>query len=159
VNARHAEAALQAVYQSRSWRITWPLRKLMQLLKWLFRLPVRLVTGLLRLPRRAARRLLAKSIAFVLRREGLKHRARRWLYRHPKLEAHLRAFARARGLIHGPATITQHPHETGQEAADTQADENVLTGNDHVAATLTPRARQIYADLKAAIEKNQKEAA
>lgn len=100
---------LQSVYRSKSWRITWPLRKLMQLLKWLFRLPVRLVTGLLRLPRRTARWLLAKAIAFVLRREGLKQRASRWLYRHPNLEAHLRAFARARGLIHSPIPVSPHP--------------------------------------------------
>ena len=91
---------LQSVYHSKSWRITWPLRKLMQLLKWLLRLPVRVVVGLVRLPKRTARWFLAKAIAFVLRREGLKQRARRWLYRHPRLEAHLRAFARARGLIY-----------------------------------------------------------
>ena len=93
---------LQSVYRSKSWRITWPLRKLVQLLKWLVRLPVRVVVGLVRLPKRAVRWSLAKTIAFTLRRERLKHRARRWLYRHPRFEAHLRAFAGAHGLIHGP---------------------------------------------------------
>ena len=90
---------LQSVYLSKSWRITWPLRKLMQLLKWIFRLPVRAVFSLVRLPKRAARWFLAKAITFTLRREGLKCRARRWLYRNPRLDAHLRAFARKRGLI------------------------------------------------------------
>ncbi len=136
--AQRSEAMLNSVISSRSWRITRPLQKLMQLFKCLFRLPVRMVVGMVRLPKRVARWFLTKLIAFVMRLDGLKHRARRWLYRYPRLEAHLLAFARACELIHDPTPAPSHPAE---------------------AETLTPRARQIYEDLKAAIEKNKQEAA
>jgi len=108
---------LQSVYRSKSWRITWPLRKLMQLLRWLFRASVRLVTGLIRLPKKAARYLLTKSIVFVLRSEKLKHRAKRWLNRYPRLKAYLRAFVRARGLVDEPMPLPPHPlvTEMGKE--------------------------------------------
>jgi len=153
---------LQSVYRSKSWRITWPLRKMMQLLKWLLWIPVRVVVGLVRLPKRAARYLLAKTIAFALQHEGVKHRVRRWLYRHPRLEAHLRAFARTRGLIHGPMPFTQHRagSEVGVRAQAVATPQDVNDSAEvHLAETLTPRARQIYADLKAAIEKNKQETA
>jgi FkbM family methyltransferase len=149
---------LQSVYRSRSWIITWPLRKLMQLLGWLFQFPIQVVVGLVRLPKRAARWVLARVIAFVLRREGLKHRARRWLYRHPRLEAHLRAFARARGFIQGPVAASSHLVET-KVSAGARQEVNDWPGDAHLSETLTPRARQIYADLKTAIEKNKQEAA
>jgi len=151
---------LQIIYHSKFWRMTWPLRKLMQLLKRLSLFPVCLITGLIRLPKRAARWFLSKSIRFVLQREGLKHRTRRWLYRHPKLKAHLRAFARKRGLIPGSIPIPQHPTETEmpteEGALNALGSTNSLTGNDDLTAALTPRARRIYAELKSAIEKKQR---
>jgi hypothetical protein len=147
---------LQSVYRSKSWRITWPLRKLMQMLRWFVRLPVRVAVGLVRLPKRTARWFLAKTIAFALRREGLKYRARRWLYRHPKLEAHLRAFARARGLIHGPMPAPSPLIET-KVSAESQQELGGSFNKLHLRETLTPRARQIYADLKSSIEKNKQE--
>jgi len=44
------------------------------------------------------------------------------------------------------------------QATETPQQVNGSAGNAHIAETLTPRARQIYADLKAAIEKNKQEA-
>jgi FkbM family methyltransferase len=153
---------LQIIYKSKFWRMTWPLRKLMQLLKRLFLFPLCLITGLIRLPKRAARWFLSKSIRFVLQRERLKHRIRRWLYRHPKLESHLRAFARKRGLIPGSIPVPQYPAETEmpteEEALNALGRTNSLTGHDDIIAALTPRARQIYAELKSAVEKKQRSA-
>jgi FkbM family methyltransferase len=150
----------QIIYHSKFWRMTWPLRKLMQLFKRLFLFPVCLITGLIRLPKRAARMFVSKSIRFILQREGLKHRIRKWLYRHPKLKAHLRAFARKRGLIPGSIPIPQHPAETEmpteEGALNALGGTNSLTGNDDLTAALTPRARRIYAELKSAIEKKQR---
>jgi len=108
------EKELRDVYRSKSWRITWPLRKLMKLVSRIFRLPVRLVVGFVRLPKRTARWLLMTSIAFVLQREGLKGRARRWLDRHSTLHAHLRAFGRARGLIRDSEPISLHSSDVGE---------------------------------------------
>lgn len=148
---------LQAVYQSKFWRITWPLRKLMQWLKWFLLFWVNLFTGLLRIPRTAARWFLSKSIRFVLRHERLKHRARQYLHRHPKLEPHLRAFSRRRGLIPGSMPPPQYSAEskvqTGGEQSNAQGEVDDLTTNANANSALTPRARQIYKELKTAIEK------
>lgn len=93
---------LQSIYNSKSWRITWPLRKLTTILKHLVKIVVQLIGGLFRLPKRVARLLLTKIMRFVLRHPHLKQRATRWLYRHRKLEAKLRAFAHARGVFYRP---------------------------------------------------------
>jgi len=117
---------LQSVYRSKSWRITWPLRKLMQVLKWLSWLPVRLLTGLFRSPKGAAQWVLARIIGFVLRRERLRRRARRWLNCHPTLKARVRAFARAHGLIYDPIQAPQYPAAIDLQTQDAAIDVEVL---------------------------------
>jgi len=57
---------LQSVYASKSWPITWPLRKLMQFFRWLFALPIRITLWLVRLPKRSVRWLLLKAMAYAL---------------------------------------------------------------------------------------------
>jgi len=47
----------QIIYASKFWRLTWPLRKIMQAAKWTLVLPARAVRWALRLPRRIARLL------------------------------------------------------------------------------------------------------
>ncbi|MBE9527573.1 MAG: hypothetical protein IME94_11445, partial [Proteobacteria bacterium] len=44
---------LQSVYSSKSWRITWPLRKLLSFFKWLISLPNRFLFWAVRFPKRA----------------------------------------------------------------------------------------------------------
>jgi len=145
---------LQSIYQSKFWRLTWPLRKAMQVLKGVFQF----LTGLVRLPKKAVRWLLTNTISYILRRDRLKHRARRYLYRYPKLEAHLRAFARSRGLI--PSFISPQHHVESTERAEhengeAQVHSDASTANAEPLSILTPRARRIYKDLKTAIEKRQ----
>jgi O-antigen chain-terminating methyltransferase len=127
---------LQSVYHSKSWRITWPLRKLTQFFKWLGFLPVRLTRRLVSLPKRAVRRLLVKTIAFVLRHPAIKARAKSWLCRHRQLEERVRRFATAHGLVAGPwlahsARPTSAGDETvlgaQQDGAGTQR--NLFTGD------------------------------
>lgn len=85
---------LQSIYDSRFWRLTWPLRKAMQALKAMFQF----LAGFVVLPRKAASWILSKSITYVLRRDRLKHQVRKYIYRYPRLTAHLRAFAHKRHL-------------------------------------------------------------
>lgn len=126
---------LKLVYQSKSWRITWPLRKLMRYFRRCSWSLIVLVKGLGRLPKRAARWFLTKMINFVKRHERIKRRALRWLSRHPKLEARLRAFTYARGLMSGEMPVLHHLGET-----------------ENANAALTPRGRRIYIDLQSAFE-------
>jgi len=90
---------LQSIYHSKFWSITWPLRKSMQWLKRIHLFLASLLTGLLRLPRKSLRWILTKTIRFTFRSKGFEYRARKWLMRHPKIKAHIRAFAHQRGLI------------------------------------------------------------
>jgi len=134
--AAQAEAALQAIYQSRSWRITRPLREL---------------AGLVRHGRdtskRAVKRLIApplsRLIRFAVSRPWVKRLALTWIRRHPRIEARLRRFATQRGL-------------TGPQAAKGPSIIG-FPGRHHDFADLSPRARKIYFQLKAAVEQNRKE--
>lgn len=143
---------LQSVYHSKSWRITWPLRKLTQFFKWLGFLPVRLTRRLVCLPKRAVRWLLVKTIAFVLGHPAVKVRAKAWLCRHPGLENRLRRFTAAKGLVNEPPagpSVLSVPAAARQEG-------NEFAAPDPDLSHLTPRARQIHAGLKAAIAHRRK---
>ncbi|MGR8981494.1 MAG: FkbM family methyltransferase [Gammaproteobacteria bacterium] len=137
------ERELQTIYKSTFWRITWPLRKLMQFLKWLVFLPVGFLRLLIRLPRRSIRWLLTKVMKFALLHPGLSMHTRLWLSKYPKLKQHLRLFAQARGLIHAPAKC----HTVSAAKLDTSPVE---------LSSMSPLARQIYNDLKAAFEQNRR---
>jgi glycosyltransferase involved in cell wall biosynthesis len=147
-NPRKINDEIRGVYASRSWRITTPLRLLslgfgkivraiLAISKWLwraFKCPFKLI--------------LARLIRFTIKRSAIKIKAKVFLRKHPRLEAFLRQFASVRGLVPTlkvPESIPEQSHtalmgETVKELSH-----------------LTPRARQIYADLKAAIENHQKE--
>jgi len=55
--ANQPNKELQIIYASKFWRLTWPLRKIMQAAKWTLDLPSRTVRWALRLPKRIARPL------------------------------------------------------------------------------------------------------
>jgi FkbM family methyltransferase len=135
---------LQSILKSKFWRITWPLRKMIQFFKWLVFLPIRLLRWIIRLPRRAARWLLAKIMTFAIKHPGLSLRSRHWLSRYPKLKFHLRLFAQKRGLISPPIESQAVPEDIQSFST---ADLN----------SVPPRVRQIYANLKTEIEKRKVE--
>jgi predicted NodU family carbamoyl transferase len=90
---------LEAVYHSKSWRITWPLRKLMQLLKWLLWLPVKLAGVVAR----AARWVVHGSFAWLTLRPGSRPRRtarlallhlRNWMLLRPRVKARVLSFLR-----------------------------------------------------------------
>ncbi len=137
------EAERNALRQSASWRITAPLR---------------FAAGLVRHPAHFARsganaiihrtiiiseRPLSFLMAAVFRRPQLSQHINQWLLRYPALYQQLLDIARRGGVViaapvHSPQTMPVQ-----------------MQGMPDM-SNLTPRARQIYADLQAAIENNNK---
>jgi O-antigen chain-terminating methyltransferase len=128
------DAHLNAVLHSKSWRVTWPLRKLMQGINGFFSFWIKFFIGLSGLPRKIARWLFSKFIRFVLKRERIKARARHWLIRHPKQEAQIRAFARKHRLVHSFVSSSELPIKTdaselNKDDSD-QSSSNVFSGSE-----------------------------
>lgn len=137
--AQQAEASLLAVYNSRSWRMTAPFRWLTGALRRVGRKTKQVVKQPAKPVKRLVALLLAYSIRFVYVRPWLKRPLSAWIKKHPRLEARLRLIIAARGPI--PIQALQMPE------AQLQSHLQVLS----------PRAREIYYQLKAAIEQNKKE--
>lgn len=114
---------IEAIYQSRSWRITAPLRQVS--------LVVCRLTNAFK-PR--IKVLLQHAALYLRRRPRLKNATLRVLYRFPRLKSRLFR------VVAGIKTPPVRP-------------ENIPTDIAH----LSPRARKIHADLKAAIARRQKE--
>lgn len=137
--AEQAEAALVAIHQSRSWRITAPLRRAGHTARrlahgsgaWL-----RLAPG--SRPHRAIQKLRAGLASGIYGRPGLKAGLSRLLSPFPKVAGRLRAMA-------APVSV---------DSSDFLDDsEDGLEGFER----LSPGARRTYFDLKAAIERRRKE--
>jgi len=144
---------LQTIYQSKSWPIIWPLRKLMQFFRWLLSLSIRLITLFMGLSKMAIRWLMVKSMAYALFRPGLKVRAMVWLRNHPTLEAKLRRLAQMHGLIAAQPDSLSMPDRPVLESPDpipTSAG-NATPASVVNLSHLSPEARYIYGELKAAI--------
>jgi len=130
--ARQAEMGLQAVYNSRSWKLTRPLRLAGEAarrfvqgsLAWLTFAPMSR-------PRRMARQLVITFKQYVVNHPRLKSIALSFLSSFPALKARLKRM----GTVHVTPMHSFTAHGPEQ---------------------LAPRARQIYRDLKSAIEKHQR---
>jgi FkbM family methyltransferase len=140
------ETERNALRQSWSWRITAPVR-------WVGGLAIGGFSALryganhfAHVSINALRRPIAMTMRAVLRRPGLSYQINQRLMRHPALHQQLVDIARRAGLIPGmSAYATPSPQQPTMKTASPDL------------PYLTPRARQIYADLKAAIEQRQKE--
>ncbi len=150
---------LQTIYASRSWRITKPLKVAAHLMR-------RLRAGIRSIPRSIKkgtkaliRPVLARAIRFALARPALKSPVLAWLSKYLRLKTRLRNFAAARRLITVRETAiepTTMPASLGIQTGSIQP--GTLSTTSHVdLARMTARARRIYMDLNAAIEKHQKE--
>ena len=139
--ARHAEAfALQsqeqlaAVYNSRSWRITQPLRAGVPVVQWFKCGMIAWLTFAPQSrPRRCLRQLFMHVKLYVSRRPRLKHTILKCLRPFPRFQERLKKVG----------VVTQ--------------DEPVLRPLSDGTEFLTPHGLRIYHDLKAAIEQHQKE--
>ncbi len=140
--ASQLEQERNALRQSWSWRITAPLRSVAGLV-------IHPVTtfrgGANRVVHRsieAFQRPLSRFMAAILRRPKLSYRVNQLLLRYPALHQQLLGVAQRQGLDAGspnslsPTTLSEKNTDSSLES-------------------LSPRARQIHADLVAAIEKNK----
>ena len=136
---------LQSVYASWSWRITAPLRRLAG---YLITIMSRIRKGVERIALRGANILYKPVIGMMrafLHRPVLVYQLNRHLMQYPRLYKKLVSVARYTKLLPGiPPGNIPSPAKTGKlEQPDL----------DH----LTPHARKIYRDLKAAIERYRRE--
>lgn len=135
---------LNSISGSRSWRYTRLLRETGQILR-RWRAAVRSVPCAIKQGIKSLiKPVLAHGLRFVMARPVLKAKALNRLRKYPVLEARLRHFAVARRLVTGfdsyspPVSGINSPVDTVE------------------ISHLTPRARQIYNDLKTAIEQRKK---
>ncbi len=134
-----AEARAQeiaALRSSTSWRITAPLRAVKQVSR-----TILTATGI----KLKAKLLLQHAALYVNRRPALRQKALSLLGRYPRLKARLQRVVSP--VLHGTGTPTPAP-VSGPMPAKVN----------HDLAALSPRARQIYADLKSALARRQQEA-
>jgi FkbM family methyltransferase len=135
------EQELRAVYVSKSWRMTHPLRIAMNGIRRVKAKIALVPRGMKHAVRVIIKALLAPVIRFALARPALKSRAQTVVRKHPMLESRLRRLAAARGL--------------------TEVDTLISTSQQQLSPVelshLTPTARRIYIDLKAAISDGPKD--
>jgi FkbM family methyltransferase len=135
----HEQQSMQA---SVCWRITSPLRAAFDMLLRIQTLFLRIIQYAISYFKRALSLVLADLIRFTLSHNQLKSWSLALLHRSPSIEAWLQRFAAAKGLI------------AGGTAASIRSENSFEKSTDFL--SLSPNARCIYAELKAAIERNNK---
>jgi len=135
------EHTVQALYKSWSWRITYPLRLGLDALRAFKRIAFSCLMKIWGIFTYPVKWVLARAIKFVLNRPRLREFLYRQLVRLPWIYWRLYNFAVDKGIVVGGViAISQHSLE---HEIDFIQD-------------LSPRARQIYEDLKRAIENRRK---
>jgi hypothetical protein len=134
-----AEATLQRVFNSRSWRVMQPLRRLAGTARLLRDKAKRLL-------KRLVARVLLPSIRFARSHQWLKSVVLRGLGKYPRLESRLRRFDTARSLNGASFNKCSNGSVHGSSMAGPQE-----------LMDLSPRAREIYHQLKVASEKDSAE--
>lgn len=138
LQATALEQHRNALLGSRSWRVTAPLRVVAHPKLALRNVFNHTVHGTIN----SLQRPLSHLMRVVMQRPGLTYRARRWLTHHPSLRQLLLNVARQQGVLPS-ASPSVHFEQTATVPADGAAPD---------LAHLTPHARQIYSQLKNAIE-------
>jgi SAM-dependent methyltransferase len=136
---------LVEVYKSMSWRVTWPLRKLMQLVRFLLLLPFQLLLFFIKL----SKRLVLKLKVFV-RGQRMPHKVLSKLRKYPRLFTRLKHLALKFGLIKGSDSLLNFRSQQGAGKGHDDLSSNKLIW-------LTPNARKIYYQLKEAVDNKENE--
>jgi hypothetical protein len=149
-----AKGELRAVYASKSWRITWPLRTTMQGIKWLLGLPALWQAKRPSYYACIAKPLVVWAMRKTLSNPRLKSRALHVLAQHPQLKQHLRQFVVRLGLMtdSGIASQSNHPLKPDSGLENTVAIAYPPNVQGKSVNNLSPRATRIYADLQKAIK-------
>jgi len=134
-----------ALHRSTSWQITKPMRAVKRLANGDFSLFQRAGAIATLQSKKTFRPMIALGIQEVFKRPELRARLSSYLKRYPSIHQRLLRVAVNTGKVHGSLPVV--------EMEPTLFHENPLSEE---MLTLTPHARQIYAALKAAIEKNQR---
>ncbi|KTC07010.1 MULTISPECIES: class I SAM-dependent methyltransferase [Pseudomonas] len=129
------EARIAQFENSKSWRITRPLRTSASLSSKATRLPSSLF-------KRVVRSVLARSIRFVLNRPRLRTRLLNKAQAYPNFLNSVRQFALRHGIIQ------PRPHEVTPVTAATEATDDGFP-------TASPRVARVYSDLKLAFERKE----
>jgi hypothetical protein len=145
---------LQSVYASKSWRITWPLRKTMQAIKWVGASPMLTVQSALRLPKRIVKPTIVWTMRKALANPFLKSHALDILADYPRLKQYLRKVAIRSGLINGwdVGSPTSVQFKSSLELENTVPTTYQSTMTEESTKNLSPRAARIYFDLKRAVD-------
>lgn len=145
--AEQSQKYIELMQHSWSWRLTVPLRLAGGL-------GIRLLAAIRTLLNRklawelnAFQKPLTQVMAWVLTKPHLTSHINHWLLRWPHLHGHLLDIAKRNGLL--KPILDRYAHEN-----HCQRDSKELT---HILENYSPRARQIYADLKAEIVQHHKE--
>jgi len=143
----------QSIYASKFWRITWPLRKIMQITKWSLILPVRSMRWGARLAKGMIKPLVIWAMRKTLDNPRIRNRTLSVLTEYPQLKQHLRLLAMRSGLIPGIAT-SRTGHSSGVNADSQSAVETMYSSNmqEKPLNNLSPRAIRIYTKLKKSID-------
>lgn len=134
------EQELTAVYASMSWRITWPLRQLMQCSQRLVRLAGSGVVRLIRIPPRITRALLTRVSVFIGSHPALETRLVRTFDHCPQLRDYLREFVGSPGSRKGQTVASQSEFAASRSAGECPT-------------YLSEDASRIFADLKNGIDR------
>ena len=143
LQASQLESERNALLKSWSWRVTAPLRFSAVLLIHPGAALRKNVNHVVHCTVEACQRPLSRLMSAVLRRPKLAHHIHRLLMRYPALYQQLLGVARRQGVVPGVPN-----YGVPVVAVTEKSSESAL-------ADLPPRARQIYADLKVAIEKHK----
>ncbi len=139
-------AQLQAVYASTSWRLTKPLRAFKRILSGDFSIFERLAAAIVLKAKILARPILANCIGYALKHPKLAHALSLLLRSSPWLQRRLFRVMRNTGVVRGHESYAIF-ESFGLAYLDAAP----------MLQTMTPRARQICNDLKAAVDKKKRE--
>ena len=145
------EHELQSVYSSKSWRLTWPLRKFMNFVKWLIFIPIRITFKIIHLHKHIAHRLLLKIITFTRKHPSFKAQVIIYFNKYPRLETKLRQ------LTHRVISASQENTPVSTRITPELGDITLSPVSDENISHLTPSEYRIYREFMVARLKHQKD--